>query len=218
MRDGAYYRNRQDAGKRLASFFNFTIEPPVLALSLPRGGTIVAAAIVESLMIDHRLIMVRKIGSPYDPEIAIGAITMDGQFIPNTRYIEALSVSHDYIETQCKLEQKELLRRLSLFTAETTLPDLSGTTVIVVDDGIATGYTIETALRWLQSYGPKKIILTVPVAAADAVSRLAPLTDLIVCPLLIHQFTAVENYYDDFSQISDNEVKHALEIAKLSRR
>lgn len=210
MKKAIVYENRQEAGMILASHLTPHITRETVILSLPRGGTIVAGEITQLFDLPHGLIIVRKIGAPFDPEIAIGAVTPDGQFIANERYIEALAIPQDYIENQKALEYQEIQRRLSLFQQNSVFPEIQGKSLIVVDDGIATGYTMEAALRWLKTYHPKEICLAAPVGSREALNRLRHWTDLMICPYIPDPFTAVGHYYRTFEPVSDTAVQSAL--------
>lgn len=210
MNETILYENRQEAGMILASHLTPHITGDSVILSLPRGGTIVAGEIAQLFDLPHGLIIVRKIGAPFDPEIAIGAVTPDGQFIANDKYIEALAIPQDYIEKQIALEYREIRRRLSLFQQNDTLPELRGKSLIVIDDGIATGYTMEAALRWLKTFNPHQICLAVPVGSREALNRLSFWADHIICPYIPDYFTAVGHYYHDFEPVSDAAVQAIL--------
>ncbi|HOJ77271.1 MAG TPA: phosphoribosyltransferase [Bacillota bacterium] len=204
------FNNRQEAGSYLTNLIQKSGIQPDLVLSLPRGGTIVAAEIARILNLEHDLIIVRKIGAPYDPEVAIGAITQQGKFISNEKIIDALNISRDYIETQCQLELKEIHRRLINLRGKRPFTELKSKSVLIVDDGLATGYTMEAAILSIKDQHPKKIYIAVPVAPPEVVQRLNPLVDQLICPQTPENFTSVSNYYEDFHQINDDELQKIL--------
>lgn len=213
MNETIIYENRQEAGIILASHLSPHLTRDSVILSLPRGGTIVAGEIAQIFPLPHGLIMVRKVGAPFDPEIAIGAVTPDGQFIANERYIDALAIPPDYIEKQIAFEYQEIQRRLSLFQQNSAPPELKGKNLIVVDDGIATGYSMEAALLWLKTFNPGEVCLAAPVASRSALNRLSNRADHLICPYVPDYFTAVSHYYQTFEPVPDIDVQSALDTS-----
>jgi predicted phosphoribosyltransferase len=205
------YKERIEAGKVLAKILGNMVSDRVVVLSLPRGGTIVGQEIASELSAPHDLIICRKVGSPFDPEIAIGALAQDGTFLRDEKVIEALAINQDYIEGQCRIELREIERRKKELRTNRDYPELSGKDIILVDDGIATGFTMESAILSIQRNQDAKIILAVPVGPRLELNRLALKVDQLICPLFIDQFRAVGDYYADFHQVSDEEVREALQ-------
>lgn len=205
-----HYANRQAAGKVLAEKLKPIAGEDAIVLSLPRGGAIVGSEIAKFLNIQHDLVISRKIGAPYNPEVAIGALTQDGGLLTDDHIIDALSVTKGYIESQVRMELKEIKRRLKEFRGEKPFPNLLKRTVILVDDGLATGYTMEAAVEFIRSLGPSRIIIAVPVGSTEAVVKLKPKVDQVVCPLVSEKFWAVGQFYDDFHQVNDEDVKNVF--------
>ncbi len=204
------FRDRRDAAVSLAAKLEeiygkqFASEKP-LVLAIPRGGVVTGDEIAIRLGADLDVVVSKKIGAPGNPELAIGAVIHDGSFFPNADIIEALGVDEDYIKRQISEKMKEIERRLSRFRGSSDYR-LEGRTVILVDDGIATGATVFAAINWLKTQKLKKLIVAMPVGPADTVQRLKQITlDVVVLRAPV-AFTAVGAFYDDFEQVSDDEV------------
>jgi putative phosphoribosyl transferase len=204
------YRNRQEAGKILGERLTGLVTGSSVVLSLPRGGTIVGGEVAAILGAEHDLIVSRKIGSPFNPEAAIGALTQDGVFLKNLAVINALKVSPGYLEEQCRIELIEIGRRLTQLRGDKPFPELKGKTAIIVDDGIATGFTMEAAIVFIKAKQPKIILVAIPVGPNEEIERLSKLVNAVVCPMTPELFLAVGNHYEDFHQISDHEVREIL--------
>jgi predicted phosphoribosyltransferase len=217
---GALFRDRCDAGRRLAERLADVIgatEPSRLAvLALPRGGVPVALEVAKALGAPLDLLLVRKIGAPHQPELAVAAIA-DG--VPPVLVLEdTLSTPgaelRRWIDQQASIEQEENVRRRARYLDGRRPLELRDRTVIVVDDGIATGTTMRAALQSLQTRGARRVLLAVPVAPADALAQLAPLTDHVVCLACPEPFIAVGLHYDDFTQVDDRQVRDALRAVR----
>jgi putative phosphoribosyl transferase len=209
------FRDRTDAGRRLAAeLVRFKGEDPVV-LALPRGGVPVALEIAQTLGAPMDLVMVRKIGAPMQPELAVGAV-VDGsrpETVVNPEVVDALGIPDSYIEREAARQLAEIERRRELYLAGRERIDVAGRTAIVVDDGIATGATIEAALRATRRANPKRLVLAAPVAPPDTVERLRPEVDEIVCLATPPYFGAISVYYADFRQLSDGDVIDLLRRA-----
>lgn len=206
------FANRRAAGRLLAKqLLRFKADGP-LVLALPRGGVPVAYEVAEALDTDLDLLLVRKLGAPHQPELGIGAL-VDGerpQILLNREVLDQLRVPEGYIHNEAHRQLRELERRREEYLGDHAPAAVSGRTVIVVDDGIATGVTVRTALRALRERGPARLILAVPVGSPDRVTSLAGECDEVVCLVTPEPFYAVGNYYDDFSQTTDEEVRQLL--------
>ncbi len=212
------FRDRTDAGIRLAETLSeYADRPEVLVLGLPRGGVPVAYEVATALGAELDVFLVRKLGLVGHEELAMGAIASDDIRVVNEQVTEALRVPDDVIDAVEHRERKELLRREREYRGDRPFPDVAGRTVILVDDGLATGSTMRAAARALQQRGPGKLIVAVPVAARETCDAIRSQVDEIVCLLTPESFHAVGLWYDDFSQTSDDEVRDLLERAERAR-
>lgn len=208
------FRNRTDAGEQLGRALSKYKGRQPAVFALPRGGVPVAAAVAAALEAPLDLVLVRKIGVPYEPELAMGAVA-DGQspvVVRNEDIIRALAIDEQEFQTACDTELAEIERRHKLYIGNRERVDAAGRTAIVIDDGIATGATTRAALRAVRSRKPSTLVLAVPIAPAENLDALRSEVDELIC-LERHQvFGAIGLYYDDFRQVSDQEV-----IATLQR-
>ncbi|PWY56807.1 phosphoribosyl transferase [Legionella qingyii] len=205
------YDDRYQAGRVLTDLLkDYAKRTDVVVLALPRGGVPVAYEIASTLSLPLDIFIVRKLGVPGHEELAMGAIASGGITVFNEEIVNALHISKDAISKIQKSEQEELSRRELVYRGNKPFPMLSGKTVILVDDGIATGYTMRAAIAALKQQNPAKIIVTVPVAARSTCDEIAPLVDEIICPMRPVNFYAVGMWYNDFSQTTDDEVMQLL--------
>lgn len=202
------FQDREDAGRQLArALVKYRSRHPVI-LALPRGGVPVAAEVAESLEAPLDLILVRKIGTPMQPELAMGAV-VDGEqpvIVRNQDVIDQTGVSDETFNAVCKKELAEIDRRRERYLGNRDRADVQGQVAIIVDDGIATGATTLAAIQALRKREPKELILAVPVAPLDTLQRLHTEVDAIVCLDTPRDFGAIGYYYRDFRQVSDDEV------------
>lgn len=202
------FQDREDAGRQLArALVKYKSRHPVI-LALPRGGVPVAAEVAESLEAPLDLILVRKIGTPMQPELAMGAV-VDGEqpvIVRNQDVIDLTGVSDETFDAVCKKELAEIERRREHYLGNRDRADVQGQVAIIVDDGIATGATTLAAIQALRKREPKELILAVPVAPLDTLQRLHTEVDAIVCLDTPRDFGAIGYYYRDFRQVSDDEV------------
>ncbi|MGJ5030582.1 phosphoribosyltransferase [Bradyrhizobium sp. HKCCYLS2038] len=206
------FRDRTDAGRRLAEALNrYKSRHPVI-LALPRGGVPVAAEVARALDATLDLLLVRKIGLPLQPELAMGAVAEGEQpiIIRNRDVIEASGVSEKEFDTVCRKERGEIDRRRARYLGDRTRADVTGRVTIIVDDGIATGATMLAAIRAVRTRQPKELVLAVPVAAHETINRLRPEVDTIVCLDTPQELGAIGCFYRDFRQVDDDEVIAAL--------
>ncbi len=214
------FLDRRDAGARLASALERFEEDKPVILAMPRGGVPVAFEVARVLDAELDLLLVRKIGAPGHQELAIGAV-VDGktpQLVLNHEIIAHAAPPAGYIEAEQKRQLAEIERRRQLYRGSEPPPDLKGRTVIVIDDGIATGATMKAALRGVRQNEPRQLILAVPVAPPDTLNELAKECDEIVCLSAPEWFNAVGSHYVDFTQTSDEEVMSLLAQAKAARQ
>jgi putative phosphoribosyl transferase len=204
------FKNRIDAAKRLAEKLKLLIDmdpSEFIILAIPRGGVVAGDVIASSMGAKLDIVVSRKIGAPYNPEVAIGAVMHDGSFFPNGDIINMSNASQEYIDEQISIQKKEIERRLNKFRGSKQY-HLQGKTIILVDDGIATGATIFAAIRWLGKQKPKSLIVAVPVAPKDTFDNLKKEVKVNKV-VVLHSptvFSAVGAFYEDFSQVSDEEV------------
>jgi len=206
------FQDRTDAGRQLArALLKYEGRQPVI-LALPRGGVLVAAEIAERLDAPLDLVLVRKIGVPLQPELAMGAVVDDDEPVRNADVIELAGISEQTFDAVCREERAEIARRRSCYLGSRARAEVRGHVAIIVDDGIATGATTLAAIRALRTRKPKELILAVPVAPVETLERLHSEVDVIVCLETPQDFGAIGYYYRDFRQVSDDEV-----IATLKR-
>jgi predicted phosphoribosyltransferase len=202
------FQDRDDAGRQLArALVKYKSRHPVI-LALPRGGVPVAAEVAERLEAPLDLVLVRKIGAPMQPELAMGAVVDGDQplVVRNQDVIELTGVSEDTFDAVCKEELAEIERRRERYLGDRARSDVKGQIVIIVDDGIATGATTLAAIRALRKREPQELVLAVPVAPLETLQRLHSEVDAIVCLDTPSDFGAIAYYYRDFRQVSDDEV------------
>ena len=202
------FKNRSDAGRKLAKALAGYKEQQPVILALPRGGVTVAAEVAAVLNAPLDLILVRKVGVPFQPELAMGAVVDGGApiIVRNEDVIRLAEIDESEFKRICDSELAEIERRRQRYLGSRQRADVSGRTAIVVDDGIATGATTRAALRATRIRNPKKLVLAVPVAPTDTVAELRSEADEVIC-LEDHEFFgAIGTYYADFSQVSDETV------------
>lgn len=208
--DSARFSDRADAGRRLGhELLSLAPEDPVV-VALPRGGVPVAEEVAGALGAPLELFAVRKLGAPHNPEYGIGAVAEDGTRVIDAEAVEVLGINGGELDAIVARETAELNRRVALYRGERAPIDLSGRTVVVVDDGVATGVTDTAALRAIRRRRPRRLVLAVPVCAAEAAARLRGEADELVCLLEPELLYGVGQWYEDFSQVSDDEVLAAL--------
>lgn len=207
--------NREQAGRILAkSLKKYANQPNVIVLALPRGGVPVAYEIARALSIPLDVFIVRKLGVPEHEEFAMGAIASGGTVLVNESIIKQLRLQQSSIDSVIQSEQDELVRREQVYRRNRPFPDLLGKTIILVDDGIATGATMQVAISALRKHKPANIIVAVPVAAYETCQSMSQLVDQLICPLQPINFFAVGLWYEDFSQTTDEEVIDLLERSR----
>jgi putative phosphoribosyl transferase len=207
---GPLFRDRPDAGRVLAAELQPYRGTDALVVGLPRGGVVVAAEVARWLEAELDVIVARKLGSPFSPELAIGAVTADGVSFLNGSLIRALGIAESYIAAVTRVERAEAERREAVFRGERPRPRITGRTVILVDDGLATGATMCAAVRSVRREAPARLIVAVPVGSREACAALRDEADEVVCPYQPEEFGAVGMWYRHFEQTDDREVKELL--------
>ncbi len=208
------YINRVDAGRQLAVHLeSYCNDPDTIVLGLPRGGIPVAYEVAQAIGAPLDALVVRKLGHPLQPELAIGAIASGGVRYDNERVIEEANVDQQTIEQVEAAELEELKRRELVYRGHRLFPDLSGKCVIIVDDGLATGSTMRAALLAVKKQNAKRTVVAVPLAPPATVTALRQLADDVVCPMTPANFYAIGQFYAEFSPTSDNEVTQLLNRA-----
>ena len=205
------YKNRSQAGRELATALQpYANRPDVLILALPRGGVPVAYEVAKALNIPLDLMLVRKLGLPGHEELAIGAIATGGIRVLNTEVIEGMAISEAQIERIAAAELQELRRREKAYRGERPNAEVQGHGVILIDDGLATGATMQAAIAAIRQQRPAEILVAVPVAPKDTVALLRDQADAVICPATPEPFLGVGRWYEDFTQITDAEVRDLL--------
>lgn len=204
------FADRQDAGRQLAERLLPLADENPIVLALPRGGVPVAREVALALGAPLDFLAVRKLGAPHNPEYGIGAIAEDGTQVIDPEAIAILGIRNGVLKTIVARETDELRRRVRRYRGERPPVDVSGRTVIVVDDGVATGVTDSAALRAVRRRGPRRLILAVPVCPPDTERRLREDADEVICLNTPPRFFGVGQWYEDFSQVSDEEVLSVL--------
>ena len=204
------FRNRTEAGRLLGRQLQAMQIPDPVVLALPRGGVPVAAEVARALHAPLDLLLVRKIGAPHQPELAVAALAEGSELVTDEESLAWTGATDEYVARQAEVQRAEIERRRQLYLAGRAPVPLAGRSAVVVDDGIATGTTAKAALQALRRRGPALVVLAVPVAAPDSLALLAPLVDEVVCLSQPALFRAVGEHYDDFEQVADEEVARLM--------
>jgi predicted phosphoribosyltransferase len=205
------FRDRSEAGRLLAAkLAEYADRPDVLVLALPRGGVPVGFEVATALHAPMDVFIVRKLGVPGHEEFAMGAVATGGVRVLNDQVVRALRIPDYVIDAVASWEQEELARRELLYRGARPPPDVRGKTVILVDDGLATGSTMLAAVQALRRQGPARIVVAVPVASPDTCELLREQVDEVVCAATPEPFYAVGLWYQDFSQTTDEEVRELV--------
>lgn len=214
MSDGSPYRNRREAGRILADHVRKEVNAAhTVVLALPRGGVPVGLEVARALGARLDVFVVRKLGAPIQPELAMGAIASGGIRILNQRVIAELGITEKDIVAVADREAAELARREKSFRGNQPPAELRGRVVILVDDGLATGSTMRAAIAAVRQRHPERLIVAVPVGAKETCAQLAREVDTLICPLQPDALFAIGMWYEDFAQTTDDEVREALALA-----
>ena len=216
--NGVRFRDRAEAGRRLASELGaYADRPDVLVLALPRGGVPVAAEIARALDAPLDLMLVRKLGVPGHEELAMGAVATGGVRVLNEDVVGALGLEEDVIDAVARRELAELERRQHAYRGERPPSAIEGRTLILVDDGLATGATMRAAVEAARDVGPTEIVVAVPVAPPETCRLLEEVADDVVCVESPEPFLAIGVWYEHFGQVGDEEVRALLDAVPAPR-
>ena len=212
------FRNRTEAGQLLArKLRRYADRPDIIVLALPRGGVPVANEVAKALRAPLDVFLVRKLGVPGQEELAMGAIATGGVRVLNEDVVRALKIPQSVIDSVAAQEAPELERRERLYRGDRPAPDVNGRTVILVDDGLATGSSMRAAVAALRQKNPRRIVVAVPIAAAATCREFEAEVDEIVCYQTPEPFYSVGLWYEDFSQTTDEEIRQLLEHSSTGR-
>ena len=213
------YKDRHEAGNKLAGGLVKLNIQDALVLGIPRGGVVVAAGVAKKLRFPLDIIIPRKVGAPFNPEVAVGAVTQDGKVFLNHMVMDVYNISREEISGLVDEQVEEIKRRMIKYRGSDDYPYHKGKTILLVDDGIATGFTVKAAIASIKNiFTPKRFILAVPVAPREMVKTLAEEVDEIICPLVPDNFYAVGQFYENFEQTGDEEVQELLENNQKNMR
>jgi len=213
------FQNRQEAGKQLAERLqNYRGRENLLVLALPRGGVTVGYEVAQDLGCPLDVLIVRKIGTPGNPELAAGAVSETGTRVLNEDVIAMQGISQAYLDGETERQRQEIVRRLAVYRGGEKVGSLAAKTVLLVDDGVATGATMKAAVATLQREGLAKLVVAVPVAPPSTAREIAPTVDAWICLDTPIGFAAVGQFYRDFTQVEDAEVVALLRRAKEKQK
>jgi predicted phosphoribosyltransferase len=204
------FHNRLDAAKQLAGRLHGRPLRDPLVLAIPRGGVVIGAVLARELGAELDVVLSRKLRAPGVPELALGAISEDGEVYLDPHYSAWVDQVRDYLDGEIAFQQSEIARRKALFRGTRPPAPVAGRSVIVTDDGVATGSTMIAALKVLSRQEPHEVIVAVPVGSPDRLKELEQLCDDVVCMLAPEDFHAIGPYYEDFTQVEDDEVIERL--------
>ena len=215
MDEGALYHDRSQAGAKLAQSLERYRDAGVLVLGIPRGGVPVAAEVARYLHAELDIVVARKLGAPGQPELALGAVTANGGRFLNEEIIRELAASHEYVEAETERKTTEARAREKYMRQARPPASIAGRTVIIVDDGLATGATMRAAVRSVRKAQPTHLIVAAPVGARESCDAIRDEADEVVCPLQPEPFFAVGLYYRRFEPVSEEEVRRLLSAASV---
>ncbi len=209
---GSVFRDREEAGSKLAAAVADRVSGPATVLGVPRGGIAVALPVAAALEAPLDVVIPRKLGAPGNPELAIGAVA-PGVMVLHERAVRQLRIPREYIEQEAERQEGEIARREAAYRGGRAPAEVAGRTAVVVDDGVATGATAVAALRWARAAGAARVVFAAPVGPRAARARLEPESDEVILLEEPYPFFAVGEWYRDFDQVSDAEVIEMLRAA-----
>jgi len=201
------FRDRVEAGQLLSQRLRRFRDEDCMVMSIPRGGVVVGCEVARAICAPLDVVVARKLGAPGEPELAIGAVVTwgDGRILDQAA-VGYLGVTPAYIDRETQAQLEEVERRLMAYRGSVEPPDLAGKTALLVDDGIATGYTVLAAIQGVRALNPTSVVVAAPVASVEAAQRISSEADEFVCLVTPSPFLAVGNWYADFGQVTDEEV------------
>ncbi len=204
------YKDRREGAARLArEFRGIHLSDPII-LAIPRGGVVTGFVLATEIDAELDIVVSRKLGSPGQPELAMGAVMHDGTVFMNEEVASYVGASRGYVEEETERQIDEARRRLQVYRGDRPYPRLQDRSVIIVDDGVATGATMITAIRWVKRQGAKEVIAATPVAPIETFVRLKKEADRVICPELPEPFFAIGQFYEEFPATADEEVVELL--------
>ena len=204
------FKDRRDAGRQLAKKLMYLKGEDVVVLGIPRGGVVVAEEVARALGASLDIVVTKKIEAPGEPEFALGAVTQEGEVLMDRQAAESLGATPEYLSEEIRRKKEEVKRRIEVLRGGGPYPTLEGKVVVIVDDGIATGSSVTAAVLSVKKRNPKKLVVAVPVAPPDAVGTLGEEGVEVVCLETPESFLAIGEFYQDFEQVEDIEVKRIL--------
>ncbi len=207
------FKDRQEAGKEVARALAEYKGKNVVVMGMPRGGVVVAREVAEALDAPLDIVVTRKIGAPGEPEFALGAVTQEGDVIVDSRAAESVGATAEYLQEEARRKKSEVKERMRRLRGDAPYPSLEGKTIIIIDDGMATGNSMRAAVQSIKMRGPKEVVVAVPVAPREAVAELSREGTKVVCLEQPRFFFAIGEFYKDFGQVEDAEVRKLLESA-----
>jgi putative phosphoribosyl transferase len=209
------FKDREEAGRRLGKALLGLKGSGVVVLGIPRGGVVVANEVAKALDAPLDIVVTRKIGAPGQEEYGLGAVTQEGEVIVDRKAAETVGASQDYLDEVSQRKREEVKQRMESLRGDTPYPELEGKTVIIVDDGIATGNSVAAAVMSIKRRKPMRIVVAVPVAPAEAEGIVARAGAELICLETPWPFFAIGEFYRDFGQVEDEEVRQILERRRL---
>jgi len=207
------FKDRHEAGRLLAARLAFLKgDKDVIILGIPRGGVIVAKEIADAIGAPLDLIIPRKLRAPGNPELAIGAVTQDGETIIDPKFMRILKVTETYLVDEAATQTAEIRRRMTSYRGKRPTPNFEGKTVVIVDDGVATGSTVRAAIQSVRRMKAAMVLVAVPVGPPETIADLSRFADRVICLNTPEPFYAIGGFYDEFGQVEDDAVRHALRI------
>lgn len=206
------FYNREDAGEKLAAelLSKYQGKTDLIVLAIPRGGVVLGKIIADKLNSPLDIIITRKIGAPDNPEFAIGAVAEKGEPLLDEEIIGNYGITPDYLDREISIQKEEIKRRINLYRQGGEKINIKNKSVILVDDGAATGLNMLVAIKYLKTLGPSQIIAAVPVASLNTIEEIKKIADDSICLEMPRDFYAIGQFYTDFPQVSDNEVIELL--------
>ena len=204
------FKNRLDAGRQLTNKLSKYKGKDVIVLAIPRGGIIVGNEIAKAIDAKLDIIVPRKIGSPEDPEFAIGAVAPDGSTSLEEDVVRSYGISENYIKNKVKEEIQEIKRRMNTYRGNKPFPKLKNKIVILVDDGVATGNTMIASVKFIKKQKPKKIVIAVPIAPSDFINKVSSMVNEVISLKPLEPYYAISMHYISFEQTTDEEVIETL--------